>query len=221
MNVFDGGYLRRWIFAAVDICSGGYLRRWISAAVDIFGGGYLWRWISAAVDILPGGVRDVVSAKEFWTQSKGGCAIFWTAAIKGAIKGVKGGVRDIVCAGGCWIAAIKEAGRGILSARSSARFKGRVRVIVCAGKGVDCCNQSGRPQGALDCCNQKGGGLRDAGGRGLLQSKGGCTISSGALDCCNQSCCNQRVRDIVCAAAAIKGGGARYRLRGGCAGDLQ
>ena len=151
----------------------------------------------------------------------------------------KGGVRDIVCAGCCWTAAIKEG----------------VRDIVCAGGLLDCCNQikmgraisSARGGGAMDPCNQRGGarhrlqgGVRNivcAGGAGP-QSKGGCAISfaRGLLDPCNQrgragyrlrggvlDPCNQIkgwVRDIVCAGAcwtaAIKEGLREIVCTGGC-----
>ena len=81
---------------------------------------------------------------------------------------IKGWVRDIVCAGGCCTAAIKEG----------------VRDIVCTG--LDPCNQKGRApyrlrRGLLDPCNQRGRARYRL--RGVLldhcnQIKGGCATSS-------------------------------------------
>ena len=154
-------------------------------------------------------------------QSQVGCAIL--SARAGAGLQSKGEVRDRV---GGWTLAIKRGvaryrlrrgGAGLLQlnggfAISSAR---RVAAVVQFKGGA-----------LLDPCNQTGGCARGAlaikRGRDIigyrLRGRGGCwTLAFKVLDCCKQrgavryrlhGCCNQR------------GGGARYRLRGG-AGPLQ
>ena len=153
------------------------------------------------------------------------------------------GVPVIVCAGGCWTAAIKGGVCDIVC--TAAAIKWGVRDIICAG--VDPCNQRGRARyrlrggvlnscnqgggcaissGVLDLCNQRGGARRKgvcdivcAGGQGAgpLHSKGGCAISSGG---CWSLAIKGGVHDVVCAegcwTAAIKGGVRNIVCAGGC-----
>ena len=172
------------------------------------------------------GLRDIVCAgrvldpcNQSWgarSRLRGGAGLLQSKG--GARYRLRGGGAGLLQSkGGCAISSA-WGGRGTakggvcdIVCTAAAIKEGWVRDIVCAG--------------VLDCCNQRGGArYRLRGGvLELLQSNGGCAISSARGGCWTLAI-KAGVREAVCAGVldcCNQKEGVRYRLRGGGAGLLQ